>query len=72
MYLGFRSHDNQFIVCLEGTQVDIKRVKETSTYFNDLKFETLTMNQLKRRFLVPVTKSGMIIKQTCLVKEGFR
>lgn len=77
MYLGFRQWDkekckNVFIVCLEGTQEDIKRVKTTSKYFNQTKFESFTLGMLKKQKLIPVSKSGKEIKMSYILdKEDF-
>lgn len=77
MYLGFRQWDkekckNVFVVCLEGTQEDIRRVKTTSKYFNQTKFESFTLNMLKKQKLIPVSKSGKEIKMSYILdKEDF-
>lgn len=72
MYLGFREWDNErcrdvFVVCLEGTQEDIRRVKTTSHYFNQDKFESLTLGMLKKQNLTPVGKSGKEISRSYLL-----
>lgn len=72
MYLGYKEYNsslnkNVFVVCLQGTQEDILRVKKTSSYFNNDKFERLTCNQIKRLHIDAIDKSGKIIK----LKEDF-
>ena len=58
MYLGYAQwgYDKNginlvnFIVCLEGTQADILRVKKTSTYFAQDTFIMATKSQLKNEY----------------------
>ena len=77
MYLGYREWDkekckNVFVVCLEGTQEDIRRVKTTSKYFNQTKFESFTLGMLKSQNLIPVSKSGKEITNSFILnKEDF-
>lgn len=77
MYLGYRKWDNVrcknvFVVCLEGTQEDIRRVKTTSKYFNQTKFESFTLGMLKSQNLTPVSKAGKEITDSFILnKENF-
>lgn len=63
MYLGYREWDTDlkkdvFVVCLEGTTADIHRVKHSSPYFAQERFEEIKLSKIKKQKLILVDKSG--------------
>ncbi len=74
MYLGYREWNSDlekdvFVVCLEGTKADIRRVKHTSTYFSQDRFETINYSKIKKDRLTLVDKSGRIIDSSFIPED---
>ena len=76
MYLGYREWDcdlkkDVFVVCLEGTTADIHRVKHSSTYFAQERFEAIKLSKVKRQKLILVDKSGRKLTSS-FIPEDFK